>query len=122
MTEIVKMNMNTTYNILRKRVSTSALSIALIICSGLWQVSACMYYSTSGLRGDWSATPLLWMLTVVVTPAICFAGGMILVDARNHSRFTLIEWWALVAIFLPVTAGTLLSFWAVKVLLAMSGT
>jgi hypothetical protein len=31
------------------------------------------------------------------------------------------EWWGLVAIVLPVTLGTLLSFWAVKVMLAMSG-
>jgi len=105
----------------RKRVSTSALSIALIICSGLWQVSACIYYLTNGLRDDWSATPLLWMLAVVVTPAVCFAGGLILVDARKDSRFTVIEWWALAAIFLPVTVGTLLSVWAVKVLLGMSG-
>jgi hypothetical protein len=113
--------MNTTCDMPRKRVSTSALSIALIICSGLWQVSACIYYSTNGLRDDWSATPLLWMLAVVVTPAVCFTGGLILVDARKDSRFTVIEWWALVAIFLPVTVGTLLSVWAVKVLLGMSG-
>jgi len=114
--------MNTTDDaILRGRVSTSALSIALIACSALWHVSACIYYATSGFRNDWSATPLLWMLTVTVTPAICFAGGMILIDARKHSKFTMVEYWALLAIFLPVTAGTLLSFWAVKVLLSMSG-
>jgi len=61
------------------------------------------------------------MLAVVVTPAVCFAGSMILFDARKHSRFTLIEWWALVAIFLPVTVGTLLSVWAVKGLFGMGG-
>ncbi|MGH7971471.1 MAG: hypothetical protein ACREIC_22360 [Limisphaerales bacterium] len=69
---------------------------------------------------QWSGTPLLWILIVMVTPAICFAGGMIVVDARRHSEFMLIDWWALAAIFLPVTVGTLLSFWAVKVLLVMS--
>ncbi len=62
------------------------------------------------------------MLAVMVTPAVCFAGGMILVDARKHSRFTPIEWWALVAIFLPVTAGTWLSFWAVRGLFVMCGS
>lgn len=113
--------MNAINGISRKRVSTQALSIALIICSGLWVVSACIYYSTSGFRGDWSATPLLWMLAVIATPAVCFAGGMILFDARKHSRFTVIEWWALAAIFLPVTVGTLLSVLAVKVLFGMSG-
>jgi hypothetical protein len=109
------------HDILRNRVSTPALSIALIFCSGLWQVSACIYSSTSGLHGDWSATPSLWMLAVVVTPAVCFAGGMILFDARKYSRFSVIEWWALAAIFLPVTVGTLLSVWAIKGLLEMSG-
>ena len=61
------------------------------------------------------------MLTMLVTPAICFGGGMILVDSRKRAPLTLIDWWALVAIFLPVTLGTLLSFWAIKALLAMSG-
>jgi hypothetical protein len=110
-----------TTDILQNRVSTAALSVALIICSGLWHISACIYYSTSGFRSDWSATPLLWMLAVIVTPAVCFAGGMILFEARKHSRFTMMEWWALAAIFLPVTVGTLLSVWAVKVLFGMSG-
>jgi hypothetical protein len=119
--DFVKTNMNRIYDTSRKRISTAALSIALIICSGIWQVSACVYYSTSGLRSDWSATPLLWMLAVIITPAVCFAGGMILFEARKHSRFTMIEWWALAAIFLPVTLGTLLSVWAVKVLFWMSG-
>ena len=112
--------MSTTH-ILRNRVSTSALSIALISCSGLWHASACVYFATSGFRADWSATPLFWMLTVMVTPAICFAGGMILVDGRKHSQFSLTEWWGLTAIFLPVTVGTLLSVWAVKGLFAMGG-
>ena len=58
---------------------------------------------------------------MMVTPAMCFAGGMILVNARKPFQFTLIESWALAAIFLPVTVGTLLCFWAVKILLTMSG-
>jgi len=113
--------MSTTHNILRNQVSRAALSVALIVCSGLWLVAACQYYATSGLRVDWSATPLFWMLTVVITPTICFAGCLILVDQRKRQPFSLIEWWALMAAFLPVTLGTLLSVWAVKVLFWMSG-
>ncbi len=113
--------MSTTHNIVHNQVSRRALSVVLIVCSGLWLAAVCEYYATSGLKLDWSATPLLWMLTVVVTPAVCFAGCMILANIRNHQRFTLIEWWALAAVFLPVTLGTLLSAWAVKVLLLMCG-
>jgi len=46
---------------------------------------------------------------------------MILVDQWKQQPFGLIEWWALAAAFLPVTLGTLLSVWAVKVLFSMSG-
>lgn len=113
--------MHAIYDIPRKQISTKALSIALIICSGLWQISACIYYLTSGLRTDWSGTPLPWMLAVIATPAVCFAGGMILVEARKHSRLAALERWAMAAIFMPVTMGTLLSVWAVTVLFRMSG-
>jgi hypothetical protein len=111
--------MNT--RIIRTRISTSAISISLIACSVFWQISACIYFATSGFKADWSATPLLWMLAVILTPAICFAMALLLINSRKPREFELIEWWALTAMFLPVTAGTLLSFWAVKVLLAMVG-
>jgi hypothetical protein len=121
MSGVVQNYMSTTHNFPKHRVSTSAISIALLICSGLWLVAACEYNATSGFKADWSATPLLWMLTVVLTPAICFAGSMILVDQRKQRPFGLIEWWALMAAFLPVTLGTLLSVWAVRALFQMSG-
>jgi hypothetical protein len=113
--------MITTHNGFGNRVSRPALPVALIVCSGLWLAAACEYYATSGLKLDWSATPLSWLLTVVIAPAICFAGCMILVDQRKRQPFGPIEWWALAAAFLPVTLGTLLSVWAVKVLFSMSG-
>lgn len=113
--------MSTTQNILRNQVSRAAVSVALIVCSGMWLAAACEYFATSGFKVDWSATPLFWMLTVVVTPTICFAGCMILAEQRKLRRFTLVEWWALTAALLPVTLGTLLSVWAVKVLLSMCG-
>lgn len=114
--------MSTTHNIFHNRVSRPALSVALIVCAGVWLAAACEYYATSGLKVDWSATPLFWMLAVVITPAICFAGCMILVNQRQQHPSALIEWWALAASFLPVTLGSLLSVWAVKGLLSMSRT
>ena len=70
--------MSTKNKTVSNQVSNEALSVALIFCSGLWLAAACEYYATSGLKTDWSATPLLWMLAVAITPAICFAGCMIL--------------------------------------------
>jgi hypothetical protein len=115
--------MGTTHNILRNRVSRPTVSVALIVCSGLWLAAACEYYGASGLKVDWSATPLFWMLAVVIMPTICFSGCMILAGPGEGKRepFDLIEWWALAAAFLPVTLGSLLSVWAVKVLFWMSG-
>ena len=113
--------MKTTHHLIRNQVSPSALAIALIICSGLWLAAACEYFATSGLKVDWSATPLSWMLAVVITPAICFSGCLILWDKHRRQPFSLVECWALAAAFLPVTLGSLLSVWAVKGLLAMSG-
>lgn len=83
-------------------------------------MAVCEYFATSGFKADWSATPLIWMLAVVLTPAICFSGGMILWDQRKRRALGLIESWALLAVFLPVTLGTLLSVWAVRALFLMS--
>ena len=113
--------MNTNRTFAGSLVPLSAVSIALLICSGFWYVGACEYYATSALNHDWSATPLFWTLIVMISPASCFACGMILMNARRHYRFTLIEWWALLSAFCPVTVGTLLAVWAVRVLFAMSG-
>lgn len=79
----------------------------------------CEYFATSGSKTDWSATPLFWVMSVVLTPAICFAGSMILFDQRKRRSLELLEVWALMAAFLPVTLGTLLSVWAVRVLFMM---
>ena len=123
MSDPVKSCVNTTHNISSHCVSKSALSMVLLILSGLWLVAVCEYYATSALKADWSATPLFWMLAVMITPAICFSGCMILVDWRKREQraFTPMEWWALAAAVLPVTLGSLLSVWAVRVLFLMSG-
>ena len=113
--------MNRTSSIAEPRVSTTALSIALLLGSGLWLVASCEYGATSGFKTDWSATPLLWVLAVVLTPAICFAVSMILVDQRRQRPLGWIEWWALLAAFLPITLGSLLAVWAVRALFLMSG-
>lgn len=119
--ETVESSMETARFPFGYRVPTPVLSIALLVCSGLWLVAACEYNATSGLKADWSATPLFWMLAVVLAPAICVGIGMILIDQRKRRRFGLIDWWALLAAFLPVTFGTFLSVWAVKALFLMSG-
>jgi cytochrome bd-type quinol oxidase subunit 2 len=121
MSDTVKKYMTTTNNLSRNCVSTSALSIALLICSVLWLASACVFFATSGFKDNWSATPLFWMLLLLVTPAVCFSISIILVDARKHSRFSALVWSALLAALLPVSLGTLLAVWAVKVLFTMSG-
>jgi hypothetical protein len=51
--------------------------------SALWGVGFWQYCATSALQSDWSGTPLFWMLIIMVTPAICFATGLILFDARK---------------------------------------
>lgn len=121
MSGTVKKYMTTTNNISRNCVSTSTLSIALLICSGLWFASACVYYATNAFKGDWSATPLYWMLLLLATPAVCFGIGITLVDVRKHSRFSALVWSALLVALLPVSLGTLLAVWAVKALFSMSG-
>ena len=113
--------MNTTQNVIHKQVSSSALSVALLICSLGWAASVGVWYATSGFKHDWSATPLFWMLILMVTPAICFSIVLILMDRRKHLRFSQLNRWALAAAFVPVTVGTVLAFWAVKVLFYMSG-
>ena len=113
--------MNATRNSIRNQVPQSALSVALLIGSALWFVGSLEYCTTSALRNDWSATPLVWMLIVMVTPAICFAIGMILVDSRKRTPFSRLDWCALLTGVFPVTLGTFLAVWALKVLFSMSG-
>ena len=92
-----------------------------LVTSTLWLVGTYQYYATTGFKPNWSATPLFWMLTVMVSPAICFAIGLILVDARKCSELSPLGWCALAAATLPVTVGTALALWSVKVLFLMVG-
>ncbi len=118
---VLKRHMSTMQSVVRNRVSTSLVSIALLACSTAWLVAACAYYATGASKADWSATPLFWMLTVMVSPAICFASGMILMGAVKHAPFSRLERCALMAGLWPVTLGTVLAAFAVKALFSMSG-
>jgi hypothetical protein len=109
--------MNTIHNVIHRRVFPAALSIALLICSAAWFV-AC--YATSAFKDDWSATPVFWMLILMMTPAICFAIAVDLVGSRQQSRLSWFDGCALVAAFSPVTLGSALAVWAVKVLFGAS--
>lgn len=113
--------MNTTQSVIHNKIPMPALSVALLIFSVVWFASAGVWYATSAFKNDWSATPLFWMLILMVTPAICFSSVLILVDHRKHSPFSRLAQFALGAAFFPVTLGTVLAVWAVKVLFAMSG-
>lgn len=73
------------------------------------------------MTSNGSAAPLGSMLIVLVTPAICFASGMILVNARDHSSFSRLERCALATACIPVTLGTLLAAWTVKEGFSLSG-
>ena len=96
------------------QISPFALSVALLICSLVWLVGACVCYATSASKDD-SATPLFWMLVLMVTPSICFSIGIVLVNTPQQVRLSWFDRCALAAAFLPVTLGSVLAFWAVKV-------
>jgi hypothetical protein len=113
--------MNDKPSLIRNELTSSALAIVLLLCSVAWLVSAGAYYATNGFKNDWSATCLLWMLTVMVTPAISFAIGIMIWGTRQHSRLSWLEVTALAAAALPVTLGTVLAVWTVKGLFWMSG-
>lgn len=98
-----------------------ALSGTLLVCSAAWLVSACVYGATSAFQRDWSATPSFWMLLVMITPPICFTFGGLLLKARPRSQFSWVDRCALGAAFFPVTLGTLLTFWIVRVMFLMIG-
>jgi hypothetical protein len=99
------------------RVSTAALSTTLLICSAVWFVGGIACCATSAFKDNFSRTPLIWMLSLMVTPAMCFSIGVLLVNSRQQSRLSRLDWCALVTAFLPVILGTVLVVWTVKTLL-----
>jgi hypothetical protein len=96
------------------RIPPPALSVALLVGSVCWLVGVVACYEATGFKDGWSQTPLLWLLTLMVTPSVCFALGVILVNARQQSRLSWFDGWALVVAFFPVTFGSFLSVLAVK--------
>ncbi len=104
--------MSKTQSLVRNPVP--ALSITLLVASALWLSATAAYYATSAFRPDWSATPLFWMLFVMITPAVCFAVGILLLDACKHSPVSRLAFSALISGFFPVTVGTVLAVWAGK--------
>jgi hypothetical protein len=107
------MDMSRAHELIRYGVSRSALSVALLVCSAAWFVGSYSCYKTIAFKGDWSATPIFWLLILLMTPAICFATCIVLVGAHRHSGFSRFDWSALLAAFFPVTLGTLLAGWVI---------
>ena len=97
------------------QISPFALSVALLICSLVWLVGVSVCYATSASKDDWSATPLFWMLVLMVTPSICFSIGVVLLNTRQQSWLSWFERCALAAAFFPITLGSLLAIWKVRV-------
>jgi hypothetical protein len=61
------------------------------------------------------------LIMVMVSPASCFACGMIMLGARRQVRLSRLQRCALLAALLPVTLGTVLAVWTVKLLFLMCG-
>ncbi len=103
-------------NIKRHQVSPQAISIALLIFSAVWFAGAGAWFVQSDSKDGWSATPLLWMLILMITPVPCLIGVIALIRARQGTRLTGLDRSALVAAFPVVILGALL---LVAVLAAM---
>jgi len=100
-----------------KPVSSLVLSMALILGSIVWLCCAGVGYVTGTIQNDWSAIPLLLMLTLMVTPAVCFSIVLVLLDRRRRLGFSRLDRWALAAACVPVTFGTVLAVWATRIIL-----
>ena len=91
------------------------LSVALLIGSVIWLAAACVCSAPGAFKDHWAATPLFWMLILMVTPSVCFSIAVVLANTRQHRSLPWFDRCALAAAFLPVTLGSLLAIWAVKV-------
>ena len=106
--------MKTIHSFIRSGVSSQMLSIALLICSATWLVGAGEWYWTRASKHDWTAAPLDWMLIIILAPAVCFSFSIVLANTSKTSRISRLERCALVAAVFPITLGSLLAMWAVK--------
>jgi len=84
----------------RNCISPIVFSGALLICSVAWCAGVFAWYLT-GLhsKDGWSGTPLIWMLILCLSPAICCVSGYALVRIRKQSggQFTGLDCCALLA-------------------------
>ncbi len=105
----------------RSELSLPALSLALLMCSAAWFLAAFVYCSTTGFIPDWSSTPLVWMLLLMIAPPVCFSLVLLLVNTYRQAPVPRFCRCALLAAALPVTVGTMLTVWAVIGLFSMAG-
>jgi hypothetical protein len=101
------------------RISPAAFSAVLLVGSVVWLVGAWGWYSAGGLPPDARGTSTASPLILLLTPSICFAFGVALVNARQRGRLSAFDRCALGAACLPVTLGSWLAllvvnawFWA----------
>lgn len=95
----------------RNQVSPVVLSIALLVCAAVWFAGA---WFASLSVGKLETAPISSLLIVLVMPALCFALGVVLLDTKSYSRFSLFTKFAMGTAILPVVLGTFFSVWTVR--------
>ena len=108
--------MNTMHSVFAQRIPRWVLSSALLVCSGWWLASAGVYYAASGFKNDGAVTPPFWLLLLLVTPAVCFALALTMMEAGKIPRLSRLDAFALAGALFPVTLGTVLAIWVSNVL------
>lgn len=101
----------------RNQISPMVLSIALLICAVVWFAGA--FLATLSI-GELETAPISSLLIVLVMPAVCFALGVVLLDTKSYSRFSLFAKLAIGTAVLPVIFGTFFSVWTVRELFGVS--
>jgi len=92
----------------RIQVSPFVLSAALVVCSAAWFVGAYSLCVTREKTIDgWSATPLIGMLPLALSPLSCLILGFMVVQSRHQCRdkLTMLDWCGLFAGCVVVVLG-----------------
>ena len=72
-------------NVLLRQISPAVMPALLLVCCVSWAAGMCVasHFGERSIDG-WSCTPLLWMLTIAITPAFCIVAGIaLLIDHRR---------------------------------------
>ena len=101
----------------RNQVSPVVLSIALLICAGVWFAGA--WFASLSID-DLESAPISSLLIVLVMPAVCFALGVVILDTNSCSRSSRFSKFVIGMAVLPVIFGTFFSVWTIRELFGVS--